>query len=69
MGYIDISATYLDMVKSVSTPYLVRIKVPLCGAGTEETRRRHGPGTVQTLSGTREKEIDSANEYRKYIDK
>ena len=26
MGYIDISATYLDMVKSVSTPYQVRVK-------------------------------------------
>lgn len=35
----------------------------------EQTRARHGPGTVQFLSGTREKEIDSANGYRKYIDK
>jgi len=39
MGYIDISATYLDMVISVPTPYLVRIKVPLYGPGTELVRR------------------------------
>ena len=39
MGYIDISATYLDMVKSVSTPYLVRIEVPLLGLDTDLVRR------------------------------
>lgn len=44
MGYIDISATYLDMVKSVSTPYLVRIKVPLLGVDTDLVRRWHGGG-------------------------
>lgn len=35
---IYISATYPDMVKSVPTPYLVRIKVPLLGVDTEQVR-------------------------------
>lgn len=39
MGYIDISATYLDMVNSVPTLYLVRIKVPLLGVDTDLVRR------------------------------
>mgnify|MGYP005859448709 FL=1 len=39
MRYIDISATYLDIVKSVPTPYLVRIKVPLLGVDTDLVRR------------------------------
>lgn len=46
---------------SVSAPYFLHIRVPLYGADTEQTRARHGSGTVRTLSGTSEKEIDSAN--------
>ena len=39
---IYISATYPDMVKSVPTPYLVRIKVPLLRVDTDLVRRGHG---------------------------
>ena len=36
---IYISATYPDMVKSVPTPFLVRIKVPLLRVDTDLVRR------------------------------
>ena len=33
---IYISATYPDMVKSVPTPYQIRLEVPLSDYGTEQ---------------------------------
>lgn len=46
---IYISATYPDMVKSVPTPYLVRIKVPLLGVDTERVRSWYGLGKAASV--------------------
>ena len=50
-------------IRSVPAPYFLRIRVPLYGAGTEQTRARHGPDTEQPFSDTRKKEMNSANGY------
>ena len=42
MGYIDISATYLDMVNSVPGPYKGTFMWSRYGGDTEETRPGYG---------------------------